>query len=258
MDLPDSAVLHHADSHPLFHGAGVLGLMLGFVLAVVGIGVALIPWTRLRLRKWLASLCFILAAELILGLLLDPSGFYVAGPLGLVAWTVYGIRLLRAPPQLPGGVLHDPYHRSRVAPRRGEGGDGAPSVSRLLRSESAVVPFRARERELEQLEDRCARPRGLGVGMVLAPGGSGKTRLASELCSRAERLGVVAGFPLPDLTGERVRGLVGRVPVLIVIDEANSRPSDVRETIAALSDLDGPAPLRVLAQCSGPVTGAAK
>ena len=139
-----------------------------------------------------------------------------------------------------------------LRPRRSAGAvSGSPSVSRLLRAESAVVGFRGRERELADLERWCLSTPGLAVGVVVASGGSGKTRLAGELCERVERGGGVAGFVLPGVGRERVAGLVGAAALLLVIDDANTRPIDMREAISGLSAAASSAPLRVLLLARG-------
>ena len=80
----------------------------------------------------------------------------------------------------------------------------------------------------------------------------GKTRLAAELCLSQQRAGMVAGFFLKAADGaerlgaERLVGLVGHVPVLIVIDEANTRTSELREIIQRLVSRSTLVPVRLL------------
>jgi MinD-like ATPase involved in chromosome partitioning or flagellar assembly len=73
-------------------------------------------------------------------------------------------------------------------------------------------------------------------GVLVAPGGVGKTRLAAELCARVERTGGVAGFLQAGADGSRVRELLGCAPVVVVIDDANTRSDEVKDAISAVSD----------------------
>jgi tetratricopeptide (TPR) repeat protein len=142
------------------------------------------------------------------------------------------------------GVLSDPY-------LRGHGGGGAargqvPSVSRLLDLRSAVVPFRGRERELAQLRDWCLSHLGLAIGLITGVGGTGKTRLAAELCLRQQHAGAVAGFLRSTLDAQRLAELVGGAPVLVVVDEANTRTSELCEVIPHLASRPAQVPVRLL------------
>src|SRR5207245_1993999 len=61
-----------------------------------------------------------------------------------------------------------------------------PSPVELLQPRHAVAPFRGREPELAELEGWCAGGGRLEVALVTGPAGSGKTRLAVELCAARE------------------------------------------------------------------------
>ncbi len=142
------------------------------------------------------------------------------------------------------GVLSDPYRP--LPARRPASAEEQSRPSVLLDWRSAVVPFRGREAELAQLRDWCASGTGLALGLITGIGGTGKTRLAAELCSRQQHAGAVAGFFAATVAPERVEALIGRAPVLIVLDEANIRIEQLRTITQLLSARYARVPVRLL------------
>ena len=160
-------------------------------------------------------------------------------------------------------LLEDPDFRARLAehdvdpgwqsvelaglfePEHGRVG----SPAALLRADAAVVRFRGREDALEELRHWCAGEEGLSVALVSGPGGQGKTRLARQLREGLRADGWVAGFsrellpdgPLPVLADSRV-------PVLVVIDYAETRVDQVRRLVAAAADPERAVRLLLLAR----------
>lgn len=96
----------------------------------------------------------------------------------------------------------------------------------LLRAEYGVVPFHAREREIEDLQRWCLEGAPVRVRLYTGAGGMGKTRLALEAAQRLRREGWRAGL-LKDSSssfGETWEALVrpgGRV--LAIVDYAETR-----------------------------------
>jgi tetratricopeptide (TPR) repeat protein len=121
------------------------------------------------------------------------------------------------------------------------------AASFLLRAEYGVVPFRGRADLLDELRTWSAEHRGLGVWLLHGSGGTGKTRLAAELCRRLQLEGSEAGFlegsPTPEAL-ERLTAL--SVPVLVVIDEADARVREVAAVLRGLARLRPAAPVGVL------------
>ena len=143
------------------------------------------------------------------------------------------------------GVLRPPYRplpakATRQALRR----RGSQIV---LAAEYGIVPFHGRNELLDELGDWCRGEAGLEVALVHGPGGTGKTRLAAELCRRAQTEGAVAGFVEHDAIADQLAGL-GELsaPLLAVIDEAPGRIDDVATMLIKLARAQGDVPLRVL------------
>jgi hypothetical protein len=83
---------------------------------------------------------------------------------------------------------------------------------RLLLAEHGIVPFLGRQQLLDDLQAWCdPAPGSLGVQVLTGSGGSGKTRLAAELCVRLRGMGWDAGFADPPArTGRPSFALTGR------------------------------------------------
>lgn len=128
-----------------------------------------------------------------------------------------------------GGPLREPYRAA----------DTAATPVRLLRAEYAVVPFQNRD-ELTVLRDWCrqvANGDRTGLAVVNGVGGAGKTRLALELAHRLRGEGWYAGV-LPQLTDAASLTAVTE-PVLVVVDYADGRVSDVIALLKMLRKRSG-------------------
>jgi hypothetical protein len=92
---------------------------------------------------------------------------------------------------------------------------------RLLLPEHGIVPFLGRQQLLDDLQAWCdPTPGSLGVQMLTGTGGSGKTRLAAELCVRLRGAGWDAGFA--DVSTPNGQTKLGfERPTLLVIDDAD-------------------------------------
>ncbi len=107
--------------------------------------------------------------------------------------------------------------------------------SYLLRAEFEVVEFHGRVAELDAFEAWCLSGPATGVRLVVGPGGTGKTRLAAELCARLHGHGWIAGFLERELDDDAVeRVIAADLPALVVIDYAETRRAEVRRWLNRL------------------------
>ncbi len=125
--------------------------------------------------------------------------------------------------------------------------------SQLLRAEEALVPFDpARQPELDSLNtwlEDTNWPQA--VRLITGAGGLGKTRLAIELCNQRMTSGWHAGFLDTGLNaGELTIGWQTlqnlNQPLLIVIDYAETRQTDLLSMIKAMLQHPGNHPVRLL------------
>lgn len=99
-----------------------------------------------------------------------------------------------------------------------------------------AMPFVDRP-ELDELRDWCYEADDQLLRLLYAPGGSGKTRLAAELCHQLRNTGWIAGFADRESLGDPVRrhqwledlgdALGAEFPCLVVFDYAQARLGDI-------------------------------
>jgi tetratricopeptide (TPR) repeat protein len=143
------------------------------------------------------------------------------------------------------GVLRQPYRPlpPRATPERLRRG----ATHFLVAAEYGVVPFHGREEELEELAGWMFGESGLEMALLVGAGGTGKTRLAAEVCRRAQAQGALVGF-LEAHVSQNALSALGNVtaPLLVVIDEAPARLDDIVRVLIKLADAPSDVPLRVL------------
>lgn len=129
------------------------------------------------------------------------------------------------------------------------GPEAAPSM--LLHPERAVVPFAGRERELADLV-AWAHSAPNSAKLVVGPAGSGRTRLAVELCRRMAADGWLAGL----LRGQAPAAQIRRTsaidkPLLAVVDDAELRSDQLLALAEAVSARSAPTRLLMLGRSDG-------
>jgi hypothetical protein len=127
--------------------------------------------------------------------------------------------------------------------------DAVVSPAKLLTAQRAVVGFRGRADLLEQLRTWVQQP-GIGLCLVHGPGGQGKTRLARQFGDQLAQdaagrivLWLDRAAPAADLAV--IADTV--VPVLVVVDYAESRPRQLTALLTALSTCRRQPAVKVLA-----------
>ena len=117
-----------------------------------------------------------------------------------------------------------------------------PRPSQLLRAEARTARFRSRAAELDRLTAWCA---GAGVRshLVSGPAGVGKSRLALEL---ADRLAATGRWDVEFLAPHAHLPVSARRPLLVVVDDAETRQEQVAGIMHAANAGPVAAPIRVL------------
>jgi hypothetical protein len=106
-----------------------------------------------------------------------------------------------------------------------------PSPSNLLQAAFGFVEFRGRDAELADLKEWAQTEHRLDVALLVAPGGAGKSRLASQVCLDLEEEGWLVGFLRPSNdSSHALAEVVGNV--LVVVDYAETQT----EQLVALLD----------------------
>ena len=113
----------------------------------------------------------------------------------------------------------------------------------LLYPRYGVVPFHGHTTELNNLL-LWLDGDGFASALLTGRGGSGKTRLAAELCRRAEEKGWLAGFLEPGGDGDAF--MATQASLLLVVDEAHTRLDEVAALIAQFARAGPGVPVRLL------------
>jgi len=126
-----------------------------------------------------------------------------------------------------------------------------PAPGKLLTASYEVIPFEeeGRRGELDDLEAWCNGPDPRSVLLLTGDGGSGKTRLALEWCSRLRHQGWHAGFLRWDRSEKDLDPLLeGVTPRLIVIDYAETHLAVVQPLLykMGIDSHGGGPPVRLL------------
>jgi tetratricopeptide (TPR) repeat protein len=139
-------------------------------------------------------------------------------------------RAMLAPPYapLPARASSDFFRRSPI---------------HLLYPQYGIVPFHGRRAELVELA-RWLDGEGFAVAVLLGRGGSGKTRLAAELCRMHEGGAWLAGFLAGGSDADPLASSVS--PLLLVLDEAHTRLDELAALITRLASDERPRPTRLL------------
>lgn len=121
------------------------------------------------------------------------------------------------------------------------------SPASLLRPDAETIAFHGRAEQLQQLTEWCDGG-GLGVWLLTGPGGAGKTRLARQLAHTLEGKGWITGTLAPDADLSLVRDHLTRLrlPLLLVVDYAETRPEQIKELLSCVRSHSNPNSLRIL------------
>ncbi|MFI1365249.1 serine protease [Streptomyces griseochromogenes] len=120
------------------------------------------------------------------------------------------------------------------------------SPATLLTAQAAAVRwFRGRDGKVADLQKWLASGEPLKARLVVGPGGYGKTRLARQLECRARGTGWITGMvqaerteKLPADPLERLDSC--RLPLLLIVDYAETRPDVVQRLLEAVDPYEGP------------------
>ncbi len=120
----------------------------------------------------------------------------------------------------------------------------------LLNPFNRAIPMVGRDRELQSLEAWRDGEAAISARCLIGGAGSGKTRLALELCAAAERLGWFAGFvdhrELDRFHGQQnLSAWDWPKPTLIVVDYAAAKARILRQWLAELVQRQGNSPNRL-------------
>ncbi|MEV6032067.1 tetratricopeptide repeat protein [Nonomuraea sp. NPDC052116] len=107
----------------------------------------------------------------------------------------------------------------------------------LLMARHAVVPFLGRDEQLADLRAWAAEPAALSIAVLTGRSGTGKTRLAGELCAELTEAGWDTGFLPLDSAGHPLAGraLEALRPTLLVVDHPDPSPPLVGELVRRLA-----------------------
>ncbi|MFB7031314.1 MULTISPECIES: tetratricopeptide repeat protein [unclassified Streptomyces] len=130
------------------------------------------------------------------------------------------------------------------------------SPAALLRADTEAVTFHGRDRELADLHTWCTTDSAkISIRVITGPGGQGKTRLARHLTDTLSRQGWVTGHLRSDLTDHDTppafTPLTTALPLLLVIDYAETRPRLLRRLVTHLHTTRHRVRLLLLARSDG-------
>lgn len=149
----------------------------------------------------------------------------------------------------PAAVIEAAELTKLVSPEPASHPGAVVSPAELLTARRAVVGFRGRVDVLEQLRTWAQQP-GVGVCLVHGPGGQGKTRLArrfGEQFAQDATGGIVLWLDRAAPAEELAVIADTVVPVLVVVDYAESRPSQLTALLTALATRRRSLAVKVLA-----------
>ncbi|MFB7114505.1 tetratricopeptide repeat protein [Streptomyces sp. NPDC056291] len=130
------------------------------------------------------------------------------------------------------------------------------SPAALLRADTEAVAFHGRDQELADLRAWCtSNPAKFAIRVITGPGGQGKTRLARQLTDTLSRENWVTGHLRSDLTDHdpplNLTPLTTALPLLLVVDYAETRPRLVRRLVTHLHTTRHRVRLLLLARSDG-------
>ncbi|MGN7200335.1 tetratricopeptide repeat protein, partial [Arthrobacter sp. SAFR-044] len=126
------------------------------------------------------------------------------------------------------------------------GPDPSRAPARLLLAKHGVVPFSGRNEQLVDLQQWCRQEHSFALRVVTGEGGSGKTRLAGQLCLLMAAEGWDTGFADFDQPGGDTTLDYDR-PTLVVIDEAGQHGNLVAKLLNGFAFRPpGAVPVRLL------------
>ncbi|MFG2825766.1 tetratricopeptide repeat protein [Kitasatospora sp. NPDC048365] len=130
------------------------------------------------------------------------------------------------------------------------------SPASLLRADTEAVAFHGRDRELADLHAWCTTdPAKIAIRVITGPGGQGKTRLARHLTDTLSRENWVTGHLRSDLTDHDtppdLTTLSTALPLLLVVDYAETRPRLLRRLVTHLHTTRHRVRLLLLARSDG-------
>ncbi|WP_054017729.1 tetratricopeptide repeat protein [Pseudoalteromonas sp. R3] len=148
-----------------------------------------------------------------------------------------------------GGVaqFRIPLVRHHAPARRRRGPQTPPNVLDILSAHNKALSLQGREPELTILNEWLSDDTDISVFAITASAGSGKTRLAIELCEQAEQAelqtGWAAGFVRSDDLAELARAFNFAQAnwshsLLLVVDYAGANAQALAQWLDALSQLD--------------------
>ncbi|MFD5633682.1 tetratricopeptide repeat protein [Streptomyces sp. NPDC127077] len=130
------------------------------------------------------------------------------------------------------------------------------SPAALLRADTEAVAFHGRDKELADLHAWCTTgPAKAAIRVITGPGGQGKTRLARRLTDTLSREDWVTAHLRSDLadhdTPPDLTPLTTALPLLLVVDYAETRPRLLRRLVTHLHTTRHRVRLLLLARCDG-------